>query len=266
MIDSQLYIYAGYVVGKTPPNEILNKKAEDVFKQLLLAHSSAYHIVKEIKKEVKVGMIYYFQLFEEKSIASFLLRIVIDELFNWLFFDVLIKGESSIYIPPFNIKKLTKGEVAEMKGTVDWIGLNYFTRNRVSLNVKKGLVYSEGERMSNMNYEIYPEGLSKMFKKVTKRYKNIPILISENGVDANDVEQIAYLNDHWDEVVELRKKSKLLFGYTFWSLLDGLEWSDGYKWKFGMFKIDQNDPKRTRQERPSWSAFSKICKQENSNV
>ena len=47
-------------------------------------------------------------------------------------------------------------------------------------------------------------------------------------------------------------------GYYHWSLIDNLEWAEGYTPRFGMVHIDYDSPERTRTPRESAQAYSDI--------
>ena len=47
-------------------------------------------------------------------------------------------------------------------------------------------------------------------------------------------------------------------GYTAWSLLDNFEWALGYSEKFGIHRVDFNDPERTRTPKKSAAWFKTL--------
>lgn len=49
-----------------------------------------------------------------------------------------------------------------------------------------------------------------------------------------------------------------MFGYTAWSLLDNFEWALGYSEKFGIHRVDFNDPQRNRTAKASADWFKKL--------
>ena len=95
------------------------------------------------------------------------------------------------------------------------------------------------------------------------------MIITENGIS----EQTNWLEDNdsddwWRkrQVVEyigqaaraMVEDNVELFGYTEWSLMDNFEWGSGYTEKFGLYKVDFDNPDRPREPKESASCFAKI--------
>ena len=75
---------------------------------------------------------------------------------------------------------------------LDWLGINYYTRNLIKFDAQEKifqLTDIEGPlNKTDMNWEIYPEGLKKVIENEVNRYNlEIPIHITENGMANNDL-------------------------------------------------------------------------------
>ncbi|KAG8247902.1 hypothetical protein J6590_051202 [Homalodisca vitripennis] len=69
----------------------------------------------------------------------------------------------------------------------------------------------------------------------------------------------------WDpeESIEVVLKAKQedgcnIIGYTAWSLMDNFEWYDGYKVRFGLYKVDFNNTELPRTMKQSARFIQKL--------
>ena len=255
MIDAQIYALAGYGTGEIPPNVKDMKRAIAVYGRLIHAHAKAYHIIKEhassdakgVKRIPKIGMIYFFFDFAPKGI--FIDKIImrqLERIFNWKLLDAVHTGriDISVLLGP-SLKKEDK----ELKGTLDWIGVNYYTREIVSFNpLKPGMVSRTVYKKypaSDMGWEIYPEGLYHICGEIVKRYPGVPIMIAENGIaDSKDDRRPQFILDHLAWVHRMIQEGMPVFGYTYWSLTDNWEWAKGFWPKFGLYRVNRDTLER----------------------
>jgi len=87
-----------------------------------------------------------------------------------------------------------------------------------------------------------------------------PVWITENGIaDANDSKRPSYIVNHIAVVQDLVAHGMDIRGYTYWSLVDNLEWANGYGLQFGLYGSDPTTPDLERTPKPaSISAISQI--------
>jgi beta-glucosidase/6-phospho-beta-glucosidase/beta-galactosidase len=73
------------------------------------------------------------------------------------------------------------------------------------------------------------------------------IYITENGIaDSRDLKRERYLLSHLEQVHDAMELDGVpVRGYFHWTLMDNLEWADGYKMQFGLFNVDRATKERT---------------------
>jgi beta-glucosidase len=144
---------------------------------------------------------------------------------------------------------------------LDFLGLNYYTRNVVrhdplALPVGASAVRQPRSAYTETGWEVYPQGLTETLVWLRDRYGAIPVVVTENGAAfydppavagdlVEDPLRVAYLRDHLRAVGRARELGVDVRGYCAWSLLDNFEWSLGYAKRFGLFHVDYATQRRT---------------------
>lgn len=156
---------------------------------------------------------------------------------------------------------------ARGRNTVDFFGINYYTRVYVSFRPRNtgaasvdtgfpasstlpiGVTFSRpSDITSDLGWVINPRGLGRMIRFL-KRYR-LPLYITENGIaDASDAQRPAYLISHLKAVADEVVRGADVRGYYHWSLLDNFEWVKGFAPRFGLLEVDYGS--MGRQERSS---------------
>lgn len=135
--------------------------------------------------------------------------------------------------------------------SLDWIGVNYYSRTLVGWPWPSGSVAASGER-TDFGWEIYPQGLYDVLRRVGRFGK--PVAITENGIsDADDRQRARYIALHVEQMHRAIADGVDLRGYMHWTLLDNFEWAEGYGQKFGLATRD-------RELRPSAQAYGAIAR------
>ena len=157
--------------------------------------------------------------------------------------------------------------VPEAKGTQDYLGLNYYTVESISFNVKKRKeLFTHNEFPANADLSDshfianVPEGLFDSIRWAVRLYPNLPIIITENGIeDHDDHIRPRYIAQHIHQVWRAVNFNWPVKGYFHWSLVDNFEWERGWTQRFGLWGLDVDTQKRTK--RPSADLYAEICKE-----
>ena len=116
---------------------------------------------------------------------------------------------------------------------------------------------NENKIISDLGWEVYPEGIGAVLKEL--RGYQLPIYVLENGLaDASDEKRADFIRAHLRSVRQAIAEGADVRGYFHWSLMDNFEWADGFEPKFGLYQVDFKTFKRA--PRPSAAVYAEICK------
>lgn len=142
----------------------------------------------------------------------------------------------------------------------DFLGINYYTRSVNRADPKAVPVGASPVRQPNaayteMDWEVFPQGLKETLTWVKRRYGDLPLYVTENGAamadpspvngQLDDGDRIAYFRDHLLAARAAIAEGVDLRGYFAWSLLDNFEWNCGYSKRFGLVHVDPSTQART---------------------
>lgn len=263
--EPQTLIGAGYIEGVFPP------RLKDIgaigapILGMIRSHARAYHVLHQLAsqrgKRVRVGLAHHLRVFQParrwNPLDLWVTRLV-DQVANWAFVDALQTGKLRAYIPfTLNIDE----EIPEAKGTQDFIGLNYYSRDLIAFSpTQPGLIERRTQRgapVSDLGWEIYPEGIYRLAKRIHKKYPGLSIHIMENGLaDHRDQQRQSFIRDHLQQVLRALGEGVPIEGYCYWSLMDNYEWAEGFEPRFGLYEVNYDTQERTL--RPSGVWFSKV--------
>ncbi len=146
---------------------------------------------------------------------------------------------------------------------IDWLGVNYYSRG---LTVDAPEVWPTRARTvknpqaeyTDIDWEVYPEGLTRVLRWIRERYTTLPVYVTENGCALpeppallpgtrrlDDPRRVEYLRAHVAAVREAIAAGVDVRGYFAWSLLDNLEWGHGFTKRFGLLHVDHATQVRT---------------------
>ncbi|XP_019629795.1 PREDICTED: lactase-phlorizin hydrolase-like [Branchiostoma belcheri] len=194
----------------------------------------------------------------------------------------LADGLTTSDLPEFSAE-----EKALLKGSADFLGMNYYTARLVSARAEGDaakpdlLEEDDADVHVEMNPDwpvaglpfisIVPWALRKALSCVTDRYRVPLIFVTENGLheqhqgegqyDMKDTRRSCY---HAAHINELRKAilqdGVNVQGYTVWCLMDNFEWNYGHTQKMGLYYVDFTDPERKRVPKESAGFYRDVIK------
>ena len=262
-----LVSHAGHVLGIHPPGHKSASEAAAVARHLLLAHGAAVEAYRGTAKG-KIGIVLNLEprVPASGSTADAEATRRADIYYNQQYLHTLFTGhwpEGLAEILGSACRELTTRESASVSQPLDWLGVNYYSRRPTSRGEDGPLhaddVAIEGHPMTDLGWEIYPEGLTEILVRVTERYGKLPLYVTENGsvfVDpdpsptgiVDDPQRVAYLRRHLAAALVAIERGVDLRGYFAWSLLDNFEWQRGYSQRFGIVRVDYATQERTIKE------------------
>jgi beta-glucosidase len=250
----------GYLLGQFPPGKHNLNTAGSAQVNMLRAHAAAYRAIHSLQPQARVGIALHVRGFVPTRPTFPLDRWAAglqSKFFNELFPIALSTGKFRF---PLFLKNLP-----EVKGTQDFLGINYYTRDRVAFDIRKPLemfgrrYYPSEAELSETGYIANdPEGMFETLRWAQQFA--LPILITENGVeDSEDNLRPSYLTQHIHQVWRAVNFNWPVKGYFHWTLVDNFEWERGWTQRFGLWELDVDT--QTRRKRPSADLYEKICRE-----
>jgi beta-glucosidase len=207
----------------------------------------------------------------------------VDAIHNRVWLGPLVEGRYddallALAAPLGDPDVVRDGDLASIRGSVDWLGVNYYTPARVDVGAEssggrtaaypgvEGLMLRPREPRTDMGWEIEPRGIEELLVNTSRYAAGVPLMVAENGAafpddgerDASggiiDPDRIDYLRTHIDAVERARAAGADVRAYTLWTLLDNFEWAEGYRKKFGLAEIEPETLRRIPKASFHWYA------------
>ncbi|WP_394243469.1 GH1 family beta-glucosidase [Vibrio astriarenae] len=255
--------FLGYRWGEHAPGIKGEKEGFLASHHLMLGHGLAMPVLRKNAPKSKHGVVFnaspgYALTPADQGAADY----ADAENYQW-FIDPVLKGEYPQRVLDKRadvVPMILEGDLDIISAPVDYIGINYYSRNLVHFDeqgdVKK--VIPEGAECTYIGWEIYPQGLRDLMIRLNERYDNLPpIYITENGAagndeitqnKVNDEQRVRYFQSHLEALDEAVKAGVRIDGYFAWSLMDNFEWAFGYCQRFGIVHVDYNTQQRTLKQ------------------
>jgi len=228
--EANSYAGWGYVFAEFPPGGKNILKSLIVYRNLAIAHRMAYDIIKTKYPDMQVGVAHQFQKAVGYGFVGKLTAWLELQYSNWWW-----------------MKKAKYH---------DFIGFNYyFTDYRKSFSLLADA--NPKIPVNDLGWYMEPSGIEWVIREVSRRYKGVPIIITENGVaDMNDTYREWWLAETITAMSNVLKDGIPLVGYLHWSLLDNFEWQFGWFPKFGLISVNRSTMKRSvKRSAKAWAVW-----------
>jgi len=129
------------------------------------------------------------------------------------------------------------------------------------------LVKNPGGRYTDWAWEIDPETLTTLLKRVTRMAPGVDLYVTENGIgipdqlkdgEVNDEARIQFVKEHLQAIHAAVRSGCPVKGYYMWSLMDNFSWINGYKKRYGFLYVDRETMERTPKKSAWW--FRKVAR------
>lgn len=255
----------GYEQGIFAPGIQSRSQAMQAVHHLLLSHGMALQAMRAEGVTAALGIVLnlspiYPASEDPKDLAKAKLD---DGLILRLYMDALYKAsypQDVIDHLGEDAPKVMPGDLSTIAQDNDFLGVNYYTRN-FSSSGNPWDVASTGNEVTDMGWEVYPQGLTELLCRLHADYQPRRLWVTENGaafkdqmVDGKvaDPQRLSYIRDHIAATHAALQQGVPVGAYFAWSLMDNFEWASGYAKRFGLVHVDFETQERTLKNSALW--------------
>eukprot|EP00878_Enallax_costatus_P009751 GHUV01010184.1.p1 GENE.GHUV01010184.1~~GHUV01010184.1.p1 ORF type:complete len:541 (+),score=93.23 GHUV01010184.1:583-2205(+) len=178
-----------------------------------------------------------------------------------------------------NLPSFTAEQSALLKGSLDFLGINFYT-GKYAKGSKDGACVVDtkeydvdgnpiGPLAESVWLRVVPWAFYKLLKYVDDRYHPKEIAITENGVSVpkegdmtvqeaiHDKFRVDYYRGYLENLCKAISEGVQVKTYFAWSFMDNFEWREGYSQRFGINYVDFKSPALTRTTKDSGRFLAK---------
>jgi beta-glucosidase len=271
--------FLGYAAGVHAPGRQEGTGAFGAAHHLLLAHALGARAVRAESAGAEVGVVLNIAPVRPEEDADPTAVAYVDAVQNGLWLDPLARGEHPEPLREHLTGAVRDGDLETVRGSADWVGVNYYTPHRIAAGSGRGGVgqdataypgapafsFAPREPRTAMGWEVDASGLEEVLLDAASRLPGVPLRVTENGAayddevraedgSVDDQDRIAYLRDHLAAVERAREAGAPVLDYVAWTLLDNFEWAEGYRKRFGLVEVVEGTLERRPKASYRWYA------------
>jgi beta-glucosidase len=301
--------FLSYTAGVHAPGHYSAAEGMLASHHLLLGHGQAVRELRARDASLNLGITLNLTVadaFDETDPADVDAARRIDGQFNRWFLDPIFRGaypadivedfrEADAAATATLEAAIRPGDLEAISTPIDTLGVNYYHGEMVGGRAPEVLPregeapterpanspfpssagihwYERGLPRTPMNWEVQPEGLTRLLIRVSDEYATpagVKLVVTENGaayddervvesgeVRVHDHERAEFLRAHLGAILDAVDAGVDVGGYFYWSLLDNFEWAWGYEKRFGIVRVDYDTQLRTLKD--SGREYSRI--------
>lgn len=284
-------VIEGYVQGTHPPESVDNyKDALQVSHHFNIASAEAIKLYHSMNLPGKIGIVLNpmpCEILEDTKENREALNYAKSYLCDWYvspattgeypkeMLDYCLKNFNAPIISDYD-RKLMKDNIG------DYLGINYYMRrvieadnlNSENFEDKFKFIKVPGAQYTKWDWEVYPKGLIDLLLHIKNNYKDMEIIIAENGMGFDDQpdeygyfednDRIDYIKRHIEVIEYLKNHHNInISAYYVWSAIDLLSWTNGYQKRYGLIGVDFKTLDRTIKKSGYW--YKNFINSDNNN-
>jgi beta-glucosidase len=255
----------GHETGIFAPGIKHRATAMQVAHHLMLSHGMALRALRDVGCKASLGIVLNLSPIEpatDSAADQAQARLEDGRLVRW-YMDPLFKGAYPADVLEHlqaDSPVVQAGDMEIIQTPMDFLGINYYSRSVASAG-EPWNVHQSGLEVTDMDWEVYPQGLTALLLRLHQDYAVPAMFITENGGafkdplvngQVHDADRTRYLQTHIEAVHKAMAQGVNMGGYMVWSLMDNFEWASGYAKRFGIVHVDYATQKRTLKDSARW--------------
>lgn len=271
--EPMAFVSLGYMLGIHAPGQRGLKKFMAATHHTALCQAEGGRIIRANVAAAQIGTTFSCSWIDPKNEKEKNRHAAVkfDVLFNRLFVEPAL----GLGYPMKDLKLLHRlekyfrpGDEEKLKFDFDFIGLQNYTRMVARWAMFPPVVWANQvkpekrlpkEELTEMGWEVYPEGMYKILKQFARYGKKI--VITENGAAfadvvqngrIHDIKRIQFFKDYLAQVLKAKQEGVPVSGYLVWTLMDNFEWAEGYRPRFGLVYVDFKTQQRIMKDSGWW--------------
>ena len=275
------FTYRGYLEGTHAPGR---KSLLDFLRAshtVNLAQGAGFRALKAARPSARVGTAFSMSPCEPATNTEEdkLAAERADAITNLWFLEPALKGRypEALAILPDAAWGVKSADLDKMRAPFDFIGINLYYRTIASaLGVIERMFHPQGWLFpvkvmggeqgpkTDFGWEVWPKALYDMVTRISRDFNRPVIEITESGCAYNDspdaggtihdTRRIDYHRQYLQALARAITDGADVRGYHAWSLIDNLEWAEGFSQRFGLAYVDFQTQQRSIKESGRWYA------------